>query len=62
MKLTIINVADENPKWLAKRINKFFSEGSDRLPATDLSWFENKVTLSVGYFGTYHNFALASQE
>lgn len=59
---TNCTLADENPKWLATRINKFFSEGSGRLPATDLSWFENKVTLSVGYFGTYHNFALASQE
>ncbi|KAF3074316.1 hypothetical protein CFAM422_003725 [Trichoderma lentiforme] len=55
-------IADENPKWLATRINKFFSEGSSRLPATDLSWFENKVTLSVGYFGTYHNLALGSAE
>lgn len=54
------NLADENPKWLARRINKFFSEGSSSLPATNLSWFEDKVTLSVGYFGTYHNLALGS--
>ncbi|KAL7940541.1 Alpha/Beta hydrolase protein [Trichoderma barbatum] len=53
-------IADENPKWLATRIVNFFSEGPSPLPATDLSWFENKATLSVGYFGTLHNQALGS--
>ncbi|KAF4468992.1 phenylacetyl- ligase [Fusarium albosuccineum] len=43
-------IADENPRWTARRVSKFFSEDKSTLPDIDLSYLEDLVTLEVGYF------------
>jgi hypothetical protein len=53
-------LADENPAWVAARIQRFLDEEQDPPPSVDLSYLTNKVTLNVGYFGTLGNAALAS--
>lgn len=58
--LTVNNVADENPVWVARRSVKFFSEESSQPPPpVDLSILNDKSTLTVGYFGTLQNVALS---
>ncbi|KAL6793297.1 putative hydrolase [Trichoderma sp. SZMC 28013] len=37
--------ADENPNWVAQRINKFYNPYKQGISAVDLSWLTNKVTL-----------------
>ncbi|KPM37959.1 hypothetical protein AK830_g8597 [Neonectria ditissima] len=54
-------IADENPKWTARRVSKFFAEDKSELPSIDLSYLEDLVTLDVGYLGTRRNQALAAQ-
>lgn len=38
-------LADENPGWVAARIERFFETVAATLDKLDLSWLENKVTL-----------------
>ncbi|KAF2099693.1 putative hydrolase [Rhizodiscina lignyota] len=38
-------IADENPNWVSKRLLEFFKPIAGSVPAVDLSWLENKVTL-----------------
>ncbi|RFU81907.1 soluble epoxide hydrolase [Trichoderma arundinaceum] len=52
-------IADENPVWVARRVKKFFSEETSKPPSVDLSTLTDKATLTVGYFGTLQNVALA---
>ncbi|KAK3385954.1 Alpha/Beta hydrolase protein [Podospora didyma] len=54
-------IADENPDWVAKRIARFLSKDTSPLPKIDLSYLKDRVTLTVGYFGTLGNALLASQ-
>ncbi|KAH7142218.1 Alpha/Beta hydrolase protein [Dactylonectria macrodidyma] len=54
-------IADENPKWTARRVSRFFAADESMLPSIDLSYLEDLVTLNVGYFGTNKNKALATQ-
>ncbi|TAQ87317.1 hypothetical protein B7494_g4361 [Chlorociboria aeruginascens] len=37
--------ADENPVWVANRVLQFFDNNSDQVPAVDLSYLADKVTL-----------------
>ncbi|KAK6450117.1 hypothetical protein FP744_10006367 [Trichoderma asperellum] len=53
-------LGDENPSWTAKRVAKFFSEDKPALEKIDLSPFADKVTLQVGFFGTFRNAALGA--
>jgi hypothetical protein len=53
--------ADENPRWTALRVAKFFEEDNSTLASIDLSYLEDLVTLDVGFFGTRRNFALGQQ-
>jgi hypothetical protein len=52
-------LADENPVWVAKRVGRFLSQDPSPLPDANLSWLADKVTLTVGYYGTLRNKALA---
>ncbi|KAF5640448.1 haloacetate dehalogenase H-1 [Fusarium sp. NRRL 52700] len=54
-------VADENPRWTARRVAKFFGENDDSLPNADLSYLDDLVTLDVGFYGTKRNVALGTQ-
>ncbi|KAI0880034.1 putative hydrolase [Annulohypoxylon maeteangense] len=51
-------LADENPVWVANRIQRFLANDSSTVEAVDLSSFKDMVTLKVGYFGTLRNAAL----
>lgn len=53
--------ADENPKWTAKRVAKFFGQDDKRLSEIDLRYLDDLVTLDVGFFGTRRNLALGTQ-
>ncbi|KAH8901225.1 alpha/beta-hydrolase [Thozetella sp. PMI_491] len=37
--------ADENPNWVAQRLLKFFASYESEVPAVDLSWLTDRVTL-----------------
>ncbi|RYP09974.1 hypothetical protein DL765_008243 [Monosporascus sp. GIB2] len=50
--------ADENPEWVANRVLKFLAGDDSPLPAVDLSYLKDLVTLKVGYFGTLRNAAI----
>ncbi|KAL6860674.1 hypothetical protein ACO1O0_004706 [Amphichorda felina] len=52
-------IADENPKWTARRVAQFFSRHDSTLPDIDFSALADRVTLDVGYYGTRRNMALA---
>ncbi|KIW12205.1 hypothetical protein PV08_09481 [Exophiala spinifera] len=53
-------IADENPAWVAARVQSFFEQDENPpLPTIDLSYLDDKVTLTVGYFGTLGNAARA---
>jgi hypothetical protein len=39
-------IADENPVWLAKRISQFL-QADEGIPALDLAYLEDKVTLQL---------------
>ncbi|KAG8665356.1 hypothetical protein FPOAC2_10433 [Fusarium poae] len=54
-------IADENPKWTAKRVAKFFQADDQSPKAADLAYLDDMVTLDVGYFGTRRNLKLGSQ-
>ncbi|KAB5577832.1 Alpha/Beta hydrolase protein [Coniochaeta sp. 2T2.1] len=54
-------IADENPVWVANRVAQFLANDSAPPVAVDLSSLTDKVTLTVGYFGTLGNMALGSQ-
>ncbi|KAI8651614.1 AB hydrolase-1 domain-containing protein [Fusarium keratoplasticum] len=54
-------IADENPRWTARRVAKFFEEDNSTLASIDLSYLEDLVTLDVGFFGTRRNLALGQQ-
>ncbi|KAF5671415.1 haloacetate dehalogenase H-1 [Fusarium heterosporum] len=54
-------IADENPKWTANRVSKFFGQDKEKISDIDLAYLDDLVTLDVGYFGTRRNFALGSQ-
>lgn len=51
-------LADENPVWVANRIQQFLAKATSPLSAVDLSYLKDRVTLKVGYFGTLGNAAL----
>ncbi|RYP51203.1 hypothetical protein DL768_003409 [Monosporascus sp. mg162] len=51
-------IADENPEWVANRVLKFLAQDDSPLPAVDLSYLKDLVTLKVGYFGTLRNAAM----
>ncbi|KAJ4424754.1 hypothetical protein N0V82_000473 [Gnomoniopsis sp. IMI 355080] len=55
-------IADENPVWVANRIIKFLAEDASPPQSVDLSWLDDKVTLTVGYLGTYRNQEIASNQ
>lgn len=59
---TDANAADENPVWVANRIMKFLAEDASPPRSADLSWLEDKVTLTVGYLGTYRNEEIAKDQ
>lgn len=40
--------ADENPIWLAERLQAFFGPYASEVPVVDLSWLRNRVTLNIG--------------
>lgn len=50
--------ADENPKWTARRVSRFFFEDDSAVPDVDLTWLEDRVTLDVGSYGTRRNMEL----
>ncbi|KAH8803573.1 Alpha/Beta hydrolase protein [Xylogone sp. PMI_703] len=53
-------IGEENPVWVANRVRRFFVEDGKFAPRPiDLSYLTDKVTLTVGYFGTKGNTALA---
>jgi pimeloyl-ACP methyl ester carboxylesterase len=54
-------IADENPRWTAKRVAKFFGQDDGQLSEIDLGYLDDLVTLDVGSFGTRRNFALGTQ-
>lgn len=54
----IVDAADENPVWVANRVQKFLANDSSPIDAVDLSYLKDAVTLKVGYFGTLRNAAL----
>ncbi|CAJ2501860.1 Uu.00g047130.m01.CDS01 [Anthostomella pinea] len=51
-------IADENPVWVADRVQQFLAKDTSALPAVDLSYLKDRVTLTVGYYGTFRNAAL----
>ncbi|KAI1877022.1 uncharacterized protein JN550_001094 [Neoarthrinium moseri] len=51
-------IADENPVWVANRVGRWLATDTSPLANLDLSWLTDKVTLTVGYFGTLGNAAL----
>ncbi|KAI0132020.1 Alpha/Beta hydrolase protein [Xylariales sp. AK1849] len=51
-------IADENPAWVAKRVARWLATDTSPLTGVDLSWLDDAVTLTVGYFGTLGNAAL----
>ncbi|KAI2469564.1 putative hydrolase [Annulohypoxylon bovei var. microspora] len=51
-------IADENPVWVANRLQRFLANDSSPIDAVDLSYLKDRVTLKVGYFGTLGNAAL----
>ncbi|KAI1105618.1 putative hydrolase [Jackrogersella minutella] len=51
-------IADENPVWVANRIQRFLANDSSPIENIDLSYLKDTVTLTVGYFGTLRNAAL----
>ncbi|KIX99878.1 uncharacterized protein Z520_04514 [Fonsecaea multimorphosa CBS 102226] len=53
-------IADENPAWVATRVHQFLEQEQNPPPSIDLSDLADKVTLTVGYFGTLGNVALAN--
>lgn len=53
------NAADENPEWVANRFLEFIADDASPPASIDLSSLENKVTLTVGYYGTLGNQELA---
>lgn len=55
-------IADENPVWVANRVLKFLAEDTSPLAAVDLSSLADKVTLTVGYYGTYRNQEIANDQ
>lgn len=57
--LTRVTLADENPVWVANRVAKFLAEDPSPLDSVDLSYLTDKVTLTVGFYGTIGNAALA---
>ncbi|KAL6867171.1 Alpha/Beta hydrolase protein [Trichoderma novae-zelandiae] len=53
-------IADENPAWVTRRVDKFFAEESSHPPPpVNLSVLNDKATLTVGYFGTLQNVVLS---
>lgn len=56
-----MSIADENPRWVARRVAKFFAGDNSTLASIDLSYLEDLVTLDVGFFGTRRNLALGQQ-
>ncbi|KAK4183593.1 putative soluble epoxide hydrolase [Podospora australis] len=54
-------IADENPKWVAERVKRFLdADDEGQKPAVvDLGWLKDRVTLTVGFYGTLQNAALA---
>lgn len=58
MNVLIFLLADENPVWVANRVAKFLANDTSPLADADLSWLTDKVTLTVGYYGTLGNLAL----
>ncbi|KAF4445989.1 hypothetical protein F53441_10323 [Fusarium austroafricanum] len=54
-------IADENPQWTARRVAQFFENDNSTLSKVDLSSLKDRVTLNVGFYGTYKNFRLGSQ-
>ena len=54
-------LADENPKWTANRVAKFFGEDDSTPSKVDLAYLDDLVTLDVGYFGARRNLKLGSQ-
>ncbi|CAN8099542.1 unnamed protein product [Discula destructiva] len=55
-------IADENPVWVANRIIEFLAKDTSPPASVDLSWLENKVTLTAGYLGTYNNQEIANEQ
>ncbi|KAJ4268985.1 hypothetical protein NW762_003056 [Fusarium torreyae] len=54
-------IADENPKWTANRVARFFGEDDSTPSKVDLAYLDDLVTLDVGYFGTKRNLKLGTQ-
>ncbi|KUI66723.1 Soluble epoxide hydrolase [Cytospora mali] len=52
-------IADENPVWVANRFLQFLAEDATPPASIDLSSLDNKVTLTVGFYGTLGNQDLA---
>lgn len=52
-------LADENSAWVAKRLAKFLAQDASPIPDVDLSYLADKVTLTVGFYGTLGNAGLA---
>ncbi|KAK7739964.1 hypothetical protein SLS53_005558 [Cytospora paraplurivora] len=52
-------IADENPWWVANRFLQFLAEDASAPASVDLSYLDDKVTLTVGYYGTLGNQELA---
>ncbi|KAK4442092.1 Alpha/Beta hydrolase protein [Podospora aff. communis PSN243] len=52
-------IADENPVWVARRVARFLEQDPAPIPDADLSWLADRVTLTVGFYGTLGNAALA---
>lgn len=53
--------ADENPVWVANRVAQFLALDTAPPAAVNLSSLADRVTLTVGYFGTLGNLALGTQ-
>ncbi|KAI1464405.1 putative hydrolase [Daldinia caldariorum] len=54
-------ITDENPAWTAKRIQQFLTKDPSPIESVDLSGLKDKVTLKVGFYGTWRNAALGGQ-
>lgn len=52
-------IADENPLWVANRVLQFLAKDRSVPRPIDLSYLTNKVTLTVGVYGTEENAVLA---
>ncbi|KAI0479802.1 Alpha/Beta hydrolase protein [Xylaria cf. heliscus] len=50
-------IGDENPAWTANRLGRFFQD-ENSIPDLDLSYLKDRVTLKIGFYGTYRNAAL----